>query len=94
MWVWLRLTQMAATSKFFSVDPSKPVDIVLGESGLTAEEPITIGQMFRATLSNCPNNHALASKEGDTWSKLTYTEYYNYCTKAAKSFLKVSTCTL
>lgn len=81
---------MAVSAKHFSVDPAQPIDIVLGKTGLPAEEPVTMGQIFRATCSKYPDAPALAVKEGDSWNKVSYSEYYNLCIKAAKSFIKVS----
>lgn len=33
--------------------------------------------------------HALASKKNNKWEKITFLEYYQFCRKAAKSFIKV-----
>lgn len=51
----------------------------------------TIGEVFRDTKSSFPNHPALKYKEGrdGEWKTITYTEYYDCCIKAAKSFLEV-----
>ena len=83
---------MAKRSKVFSVNPAEPTDIAMGETGLAAEEPVTIGEVFRKTRDEYPDLAALCTKEGDTWNKITYSQYYNLCIRAAKSFLKVCVC--
>ena len=49
----------------------------------------TVGQIFKETVEKFPMHPALKYKEDETWKTITYTEYYNLCIKAAKSFLKV-----
>ena len=73
----------------YSVVPEVELPIELGACGLAAEEPITIGQMFRQTVSSYPDTPALGHKEGEEWKKINYLEYYKLSVKAAKSFLKV-----
>ena len=73
----------------YSVVPEVELPIELGTSGLAAEKPITIGQMFRQTVSSYPDTPALGHKEGEEWKKINYSEYYKLSVKAAKSFLKV-----
>ena len=51
--------------------------------------PKTVGQVFRDTKRSLPKHPALKYKEDGKWKAITYTEYYEYCIKAAKSFLKV-----
>lgn len=53
------------------------------------EEPITVHQMFNASVEKYGNMHALASKKNNTWEKITFSEYYQFCRRAAKSFIKV-----
>lgn len=80
---------MAAT-QHFSVDPSVPVPITLGtDGGLAAEEPVTIGQIFKKTCSIYPDHTALASLQADEWVKVSFSQYYQFCIRAAKSFMKV-----
>ena len=65
------------------------MDLAIGGSGIEAEEPITVGQLFKDAVERFPNHYALKYKEGDRWKPITYTEYYNLCIRVAKSFLKV-----
>uniref|UniRef100_A0A4W6DDP8 Long-chain-fatty-acid--CoA ligase ACSBG1 n=1 Tax=Lates calcarifer TaxID=8187 RepID=A0A4W6DDP8_LATCA len=53
------------------------------------EEPITVHQMFNASVEKYGNMHALASKKNNTWEKITFSEYYQFCRRAAKSFIKL-----
>lgn len=72
-------------------DPADPVDFAYNDTPMGSTEPITIGALFKKTKERFPNHPAMAyevaGKEG--WTKVTYTEYYDLCIKAAKSFLKV-----
>ena len=68
-------------------------DHLLSTAALNAfEKPgKTVGQVFRDTKRRFPEHLALKYKEdGDSeWKAITYTEYYECCIKAAKSFLEV-----
>ena len=76
-------------TKVRSYVPEIGVDLAIGESGIEAEEPITVGQLFKDTLEKFPTHPALRYKEDGAWKTITYTGYYDLCVKAAKSFLKV-----
>ncbi|XP_042351415.1 long-chain-fatty-acid--CoA ligase ACSBG1 isoform X2 [Plectropomus leopardus] len=54
-----------------------------------SQEPVTVHQMFRASVEKYGNMHALASKKGNKWEKITFSEYYQFCRRAAKSFIKL-----
>lgn len=77
-------------TKVRTTDPAGGVELLIGESGLEAEEPITVGQMFQATKDKLPDGPALKYAEDGVWKVITYAEYYNLCIRAAKSFLKVN----
>ena len=73
-----------------SIEPKPNVELILsGESGIEEEEPMTVGQLFKDTVSRFPTHPALKYKEGGKWKTYTYTEYYDCCIRAAKSFLEV-----
>ena len=80
---------LPACSKVRTWIADEKVDLAIGESGIEAEAPITVGQLFRNAVMRFPKHPALKYKEGGIWKTITYTEYYNLCIKAAKSFLKV-----
>ena len=69
--------------------PDEEVDRARGESGIEAEKPITVGQLFKHAVERFPKHTALKYKEGGEWKSFTYIEYYDECIRAAKSFLKV-----
>ena len=74
-------------------NPDEVVELAIGESGTETEKPITVGQLFKNTVDRLPLHHALQFKGGDgLWKSITYTEYYDLCIRAAKSFLMVRTC--
>ena len=78
--------------RFHTSDPSEGIDIAMGESGLAAEEPITVGEMVQRTVVRVPHHVALRYKvgQGGGWRDVSYMEYYQQCISAAKAFLKVS----
>ena len=69
--------------------PDEEVDLAIGESGIEAEEPITVGQLFKYAVERFPDHPALKYKEDGRWKSFTYTEYYGDCIRASKSFIKV-----
>ena len=80
-----------AEGKQWSCDISRTLELQLGKEGFAATPPVTVGELFRATKEHFPSNAALAYKEADSWKKISYTEYYDLCVRAAKSFIKVRT---
>ena len=79
----------ATMTTFRSTNPVNGPDIIIGESGLSAEKPITIGEMMKQTVSKIPDHIGLQFKTGNNWSNVTFQEYYDMSVAAAKSFLKV-----
>lgn len=65
------------------------VKLRLDESGIGAEEPITVHDLFLASVEKYGNFPALSWKKKGHWSELTFRQYYGECRKTAKSFLKV-----
>ncbi|XP_074488986.1 long-chain-fatty-acid--CoA ligase ACSBG1 [Sebastes fasciatus] len=53
------------------------------------EGPVTVHQMFKASVEKYGNMYALASKKDNKWEKITFLEYYQFCRRAAKSFIKL-----
>lgn len=65
------------------------VKLRMGESGIAAEPPLTINQMFSSTVERFGEYTALGWKEGEQQKTMTYKQYYQACRTAAKSFLKL-----
>lgn len=65
------------------------VKLRMGESGMAAEPALTIPQMFTSTVQRFGSYPALSWKDGDHMRSMSYTEYYQTCRNAAKSFLKL-----
>ncbi|KAF7654748.1 hypothetical protein LDENG_00065410 [Lucifuga dentata] len=65
------------------------VKLRMGDSGLAAEPPITIHQMFTSAVDCFGSYTALSWKENDQQKTLNYKQYYQACRTAAKSFLKL-----
>ena len=84
-----RVKSKPVRTKFRSTDPANGPDIAMGESGLSADAPMTIAEMFKMTVTQVPDRIALKYKSGDTWQEVTYQQYYDLTVAAAKSFLKV-----
>ena len=76
--------------KVYSIDPSEPVEILMGDTELTAAEPVTIGQMFKSICERFPDHAALMYKVGEAYEAITYKQYYDLCIRVAKSYIKVS----
>jgi len=73
-----------------SFDPSKAVFISKGVTGVEAEEPVTIPQLYNRIFRMKPNEKALCWKgKNDQWQSMVYIEYKNLIYNVAKSFLKV-----
>ena len=84
-----RVKSKPVRTKFRSTDPANGPDIAMGESGLSADAPMTIAEMFKMTVTQVPDRIALKYKSEDTWQEVTYQQYYDLTVAAAKSFLKV-----
>ncbi|XP_030583871.1 long-chain-fatty-acid--CoA ligase ACSBG2 [Archocentrus centrarchus] len=65
------------------------VKLRLEDSGLAAEPPLTVNQMFTSAVERFGDYTALCWKDGDQQKSLKYKEYYQMCRNAAKSFLKL-----
>ncbi|XP_076580356.1 long-chain-fatty-acid--CoA ligase ACSBG2 [Chaetodon auriga] len=65
------------------------VKLRMGDSGLAAETPLTVNQMFTSAVERFGDYTALSWKEGEQQKSLNYREYYQTCRTAAKSFLKL-----
>ena len=85
-----RVKSKPVRTKFRSTDPANGPDIAMGESGISADAPMTIAEMFKMTVTQVPDRIALKYKSGDTWQEVTYQQYYDLTVAAAKSFLKVN----
>lgn len=68
------------------------VKLRISDSGLAAEKPLTINEMFTSAVERFGDLKALSWKEGEQQKTLNYREYYQICHTAAKSFLKVDYC--
>uniref|UniRef100_A0A674NBK3 Long-chain-fatty-acid--CoA ligase ACSBG2 n=1 Tax=Takifugu rubripes TaxID=31033 RepID=A0A674NBK3_TAKRU len=65
------------------------VKLRMGDSGLSAEPPVTIHQVFTSAVKRFGDYTALSWKDGQQLKRLNYREYYQTCRTAAKSFLKL-----
>lgn len=68
------------------------VKLRISDSGLAAEKPLTINDMFTSAVERFGDLKALSWKEGEQQKTMNYREYYQICRTAAKSFLKVDSC--
>ncbi|XP_049576241.2 long-chain-fatty-acid--CoA ligase ACSBG2 isoform X1 [Syngnathus scovelli] len=65
------------------------VKLRMEDSGLAAETPLTVHQLFTTAVKNFGKYTAVSWKEGEQKKSLNYTQYYETCRTAAKSFLKL-----
>lgn len=78
---------MAPAQSLWTTEASESVQLRMDE--LCPEQPITVHQMFTNSVQKYGKLTALASKRGNKWEKVTFSEYYHLSRMAAKSFLKV-----
>ncbi|XP_061078000.1 long-chain-fatty-acid--CoA ligase ACSBG1 isoform X1 [Conger conger] len=83
----LASASLAPAESLWTTEASGSVKLRIDET--CPEEPITVHQMFRASVEKYGDLSALATKRNDTWEKITFAEYYQCCRTAAKSFLKL-----
>ncbi|KAM4573273.1 long-chain-fatty-acid--CoA ligase ACSBG1 [Odontesthes bonariensis] len=83
----LACTPLAPAHSLWTTDARSSVKLRIDEG--CQEEPITVHQMFKASVEKYGNLHALASKRNNKWEKITFLEYYQFCRRAAKSFIKL-----
>jgi long-chain-fatty-acid--CoA ligase ACSBG len=76
-------------TKVRSTNPGDGPDIAMGDSGLAAVDPITIGEMMKLTVSKVPDRVGLSYKRDKEWIDITFQQYYDMSVAAAKSFLKL-----
>lgn len=80
-------TPLAPAHSLWTADAKGSVRLRIEEG--CPEEPVTVHQMFKASVEKYGNMYALASKKNNEWEKTTFSEYYQFCRRAAKSFIKV-----
>ncbi|XP_062873978.1 long-chain-fatty-acid--CoA ligase ACSBG2-like [Trichomycterus rosablanca] len=80
---------LTSADQYWSTAREKAVKLRMRETGPGSEPPLTIQQMFQATVDKFGDHPALCSKKDGAWVTLTYKEYQQQCRAAAKSFLKL-----
>ncbi|KAL7401825.1 hypothetical protein ABVT39_005074 [Epinephelus coioides] len=80
-------TPLAQAHSLWTSDVKGSVRLRIEEG--CSEEPVTVHQMFKASVERYGNMYALASKKDNKWEKITFLEYYQFCRRAAKSFIKL-----
>uniref|UniRef100_A0AAY4DXG2 Long-chain-fatty-acid--CoA ligase ACSBG2 n=1 Tax=Denticeps clupeoides TaxID=299321 RepID=A0AAY4DXG2_9TELE len=65
------------------------VRLRMGESGVAAEPPATVNQVFASAVERFGSCTAFGWKDGEAWKVMNYREYYQQCRTAAKGFLKL-----
>ncbi|XP_041795274.1 long-chain-fatty-acid--CoA ligase ACSBG1 [Chelmon rostratus] len=80
-------TPLAPAHSLWTSDAKGSVRLRIEEG--CPEDPITVHQMFKASVEKYGNMYALASKKNNKWEKITFLEYYHFCRRAAKSFMKL-----
>ena len=78
-----------SNGKHRTTDPRDTLEILVESEGLAADEPTTMGKVFKNTVSKIPNHVALRYKEDGIWKEITYKQYYDMVVQAGKGFLKV-----
>ncbi|XP_017541952.2 long-chain-fatty-acid--CoA ligase ACSBG2 isoform X1 [Pygocentrus nattereri] len=83
------LSLPVSESALWTVQREGEVKLRMGDSGPAAVPPVTVHQAFTRTVKQFGSYMALGWKDGEHWKKYSYTEYYQACRTAAKSFLKL-----
>ncbi|XP_067291957.1 long-chain-fatty-acid--CoA ligase ACSBG1 isoform X2 [Pseudorasbora parva] len=78
---------LAPFQSLWTTEASGSVQLRMDE--LCPEQPITVHQMFTNSVQKYGKLTALATKRGNDWEKVTFSEYYHLSRMAAKSFLKL-----
>ncbi|XP_051979279.1 long-chain-fatty-acid--CoA ligase ACSBG1-like [Xyrauchen texanus] len=79
--------ELAPAQSLWTTEASGSVQLRMDE--LCPEQPITVHQMFIASIQKYGNLPALATKRGNKWENVSFSEYYQRCRMAAKGFLKL-----
>ncbi|XP_056120905.1 long-chain-fatty-acid--CoA ligase ACSBG1 [Rhinichthys klamathensis goyatoka] len=79
--------ELAPAQSLWTTEASGSVQLRIDE--LCPEQPITVYQMFTNSVQKYGKLTALATKRGNEWEKVTFSEYYHLSRMAAKSFLKL-----
>nr|XP_060640726.1 long-chain-fatty-acid--CoA ligase ACSBG2 [Anolis sagrei ordinatus] len=60
------------------------------ESGLGAQEPLTVNQLLLRSIAKFGDLPALTAKKSNgEWERISFRQYYQQCRQAARSFLKL-----
>ncbi|KTG40421.1 hypothetical protein cypCar_00011571 [Cyprinus carpio] len=78
--------ELAPAQCLWTTGASGSVQLRMDE--LCPEQPITVHQVFTNTVQKYGKLTALASKRGNKWEKVTFSEYYHLSRMATKGFLK------
>lgn len=82
-------SKLAAAEGFTTCQRDGAVKLRMTDQGPGSEPPITIVEAMRDIVVRVPNKPALASKVGDSWSFLTFEQYYQKICCVAKALIKV-----
>ncbi|KAG1938120.1 long-chain-fatty-acid--CoA ligase ACSBG1 [Pimephales promelas] len=79
--------ELAPAQSLWTTEASGSVQLRIDE--LCPGQPLTIYQMFTNSVQKYGKLTALATKRGNEWEKVTFSEYFHLSRMAAKSFLKL-----
>uniref|UniRef100_A0A672JJH0 Long-chain-fatty-acid--CoA ligase ACSBG2 n=1 Tax=Salarias fasciatus TaxID=181472 RepID=A0A672JJH0_SALFA len=85
----MSLLHLPVSPRLWTTHCDGAVKLRMGDSGLAAETPLTINQMFTSAVERFGDFVALGWKEGEQQKTMNYRDYYQTCRSAAKSFLKL-----
>jgi hypothetical protein len=82
--------ELMLANSFYSNKLNIPVKLRSNEIDAKKYPVMSIYTVFKKTVNQQPNHHALVYKgDNSSYIYLTYNEYWKKCTTAAKSFIKV-----
>ncbi|KAM4618244.1 long-chain-fatty-acid--CoA ligase ACSBG1 [Polymixia lowei] len=83
----LSIASLSPAHALWTTEASGSVRVRIEEA--CPEEPVTVHHMFKASVEKYGNMYALASKKNNAWERITFSEYYQFSRRAAKSFIKL-----
>ncbi|KAL1449111.1 hypothetical protein WDU94_000344 [Cyamophila willieti] len=84
------LNQVQDTDLIYTSEPNGATRVILNESGVGAQPPVSVPGLLSRIVANYPDQVAICQKkEDEEWKKITYKEYETNVRTVAKAFIKL-----
>ncbi|CAG0886457.1 unnamed protein product [Cyprideis torosa] len=81
--------RLIPSTKIYSCDPSDAVRLNVGNSGISAINPMSVPSMLIETVKKNPDHLALRCLRAGSWEEWTYKQYLDDVRTVAKAFIKL-----